>query len=69
MRPAACSLAGGTHNPMAPPFHFLSGLCAAGAPLGADLQMVLRRCGFYPAGGGEVEATIVPGRGGCSPST
>jgi RNA 3'-terminal phosphate cyclase (ATP) len=46
---------------MAPPFHFLE---RAFAPLvrrlGADLQLTLRRCGFYPAGGGEVEAVIVP---------
>lgn len=57
-------LSGGTHNPMAPPFHFLE---RAFAPLvrrlGADLQLTLRRCGFYPAGGGEVEATIVPAVG------
>ncbi|PLC05923.1 RNA 3'-terminal phosphate cyclase [Variovorax sp. RO1] len=54
-------LSGGTHNPMAPPFHFLE---RAFAPLvrrlGGDLQLELRRCGFYPAGGGEVDATIVP---------
>ncbi|MBD9662561.1 RNA 3'-terminal phosphate cyclase (ATP) [Variovorax paradoxus] len=59
--PSRLHLSGGTHNPMAPPFHFLE---RAFAPLvrrlGADLQLVLRRCGFYPAGGGEVEAAIVP---------
>lgn len=61
-------LSGGTHNPMAPPFHFLE---RAFAPLvrrlGADLQLTLRRCGFYPAGGGEVEATIVPAAGALQP--
>ncbi len=59
--PSRVQLRGGTHNPMAPPFHFLA---RAFAPLvrrlGADLQLVLGRCGFYPAGGGEVEAAIVP---------
>ncbi|MGL4575367.1 MAG: RNA 3'-terminal phosphate cyclase [Burkholderiaceae bacterium] len=54
-------LAGGTHNPMAPPFHFLQ---QAFAPLvrraGADLQLSLRRHGFYPAGGGEMTAVIYP---------
>ena len=54
-------LAGGTHNPMAPPYHFLE---RAYAPLvrrlGGDLRLSLKRHGFYPAGGGEVEATIHP---------
>jgi RNA 3'-terminal phosphate cyclase (ATP) len=54
-------LSGGTHNPMAPPFHFLE---RAFAPLvrraGADVQLTLRRHGFYPAGGGEMTAVITP---------
>ncbi|MGJ3701647.1 RNA 3'-terminal phosphate cyclase [Variovorax sp. AFSI2.2] len=66
--PSQLHLRGGTHNPMAPPFHFLE---RAFAPLvrrlGADLQLTLRRCGFYPAGGGEVEATIVPAADGLRP--
>jgi RNA 3'-terminal phosphate cyclase (ATP) len=66
--PSRVQLRGGTHNPMAPPFHFLE---RAFAPLvrrlGADLQLVLRRCGFYPAGGGEVDATIVPSADGLKP--
>jgi len=66
--PSHLHLSGGTHNPMAPPFHFLE---RAFAPLvrrlGADLQLVLRRCGFYPAGGGEVEAAIVPAADGLRP--
>ena len=66
--PSRVNLRGGTHNPMAPPFHFLE---RAFAPLvrrmGADLQLVLRRCGFYPAGGGEVDATIVPSADGLKP--
>jgi RNA 3'-terminal phosphate cyclase (ATP) len=61
-------LSGGTHNPMAPPFHFLE---RAFAPLvrrlGADLRLQLRRHGFYPAGGGEVEADIVPAAGALQP--
>lgn len=59
--PSRIALGGGTHNPMAPPFHFLE---RAFAPLvrrlGADLQLVLHRCGFYPAGGGSVDVVIVP---------
>ena len=52
-------LKGGTHNPMAPPFHFLE---RSYAPLlqrlGAPSQLKLLRHGFYPAGGGEFEAVI-----------
>ncbi|MDR6886752.1 RNA 3'-terminal phosphate cyclase (ATP) [Variovorax sp. 3319] len=66
--PSRVQLRGGTHNPMAPPFHFLE---RAFAPLvrrlGADFQLALRRCGFYPAGGGEVDATIVPSADGLKP--
>jgi len=54
-------LGGGTHNPMAPPFHFLE---RSYAPLmrklGANVELSLRRLGFYPAGGGEIEVTIWP---------
>jgi RNA 3'-terminal phosphate cyclase (ATP) len=54
-------LGGGTHNPMAPPFHFLE-RCFAPLlrKLGVGLDLELRRLGFYPAGGGEFAATITP---------
>lgn len=59
--PSKVELAGGTHNPMAPPFDFLE---RAFAPLvrrlGAGLELQLQRRGFYPAGGGELVAHIVP---------
>ncbi|MDB5850964.1 MAG: 3-terminal-phosphate cyclase [Rhodoferax sp.] len=59
--PSRLALGGGTHNPMAPPFHFLA---RSYAPLmrklGADVGLTLRRLGFYPAGGGEIEADIWP---------
>jgi RNA 3'-terminal phosphate cyclase (ATP) len=58
-------LGGGTHNPMAPPFHFLD---RSFAPLlrrlGVGLVLELRRLGFYPAGGGEFTATIAPAADG-----
>jgi RNA 3'-terminal phosphate cyclase (ATP) len=61
--PSTLMLGGGTHNPMAPPFHFLS---RSYAPLlkrlGANADLSLRRLGFYPAGGGEVEVTIWPAK-------
>ena len=61
--PSRLKLSGGTHNPMAPPFHFLD-RCYAPLlrRLGADSALSLRRLGFYPAGGGEIEATIHPAR-------
>ena len=54
---------GGTHNPWAPPFRFL--LKAFSGVLrdhGADLQLELIRPGFFPTGGGTIEARIGPGR-------
>lgn len=54
-------LSGGTHNPMAPSFHFVERAFAPlVARLGAQLDLTLRRFGFYPAGGGEVLARIAP---------
>ncbi|MDO9434159.1 RNA 3'-terminal phosphate cyclase [Hydrogenophaga sp.] len=59
--PSQLKLSGGTHNPMAPPFHFLE---RSYAPLmrklGAQVELTLHRLGFYPAGGGEISATIWP---------
>ena len=55
------ALVGGTHNPMAPPFHFLQ---RSFAPLvqrmGVGLDLTLKRLGFHPAGGGEFTAEIAP---------
>jgi RNA 3'-terminal phosphate cyclase (ATP) len=66
--PSRVSLSGGTHNPMAPPFHFLE---RSFAPLlrrlGVGLDLELRRLGFYPAGGGEVSAGVQPAAGGLQP--
>ena len=59
--PSRIQLAGGTHNPMAPPFHFLE---RSYAPLmrklGANVELSLQRLGFYPAGGGEIDVTVWP---------
>jgi RNA 3'-terminal phosphate cyclase (ATP) len=66
--PSRVSLSGGTHNPMAPPFHFLE---RSFAPLlrrlGVGLDLQLRRLGFYPAGGGEVSARVQPAAAGLQP--
>jgi RNA 3'-terminal phosphate cyclase (ATP) len=60
-QPSRVSLSGGTHNPMAPPFHFLE---RSFAPLlrrlGVGIDLRLRRHGFYPAGGGEMAVEIQP---------
>jgi RNA 3'-terminal phosphate cyclase (ATP) len=54
-------LSGGTHNPMAPPFHFLQRSFAPQlARMGVGLQLAIKRHGFYPAGGGEITAQIMP---------
>jgi RNA 3'-terminal phosphate cyclase (ATP) len=62
------SLNGGTHNPMAPPFHFLE---RSFAPLlrrlGVGIELELRRLGFYPAGGGEISAVVQPTAAGLKP--
>ena len=67
-QPSRVSLSGGTHNPMAPPFHFLH---RSFAPLlrrlGVGLDLELRRLGFYPAGGGEVSAVVQPTGSGLQP--
>jgi RNA 3'-terminal phosphate cyclase (ATP) len=66
--PSQLTLVGGTHNPMAPPFHFIE---RAFVPLlrrmGADVQLRLLRHGFFPAGGGEIEAALRPSAGGLRP--
>ncbi len=59
--PARVAVSGGTHNPYAPPMDFLQ---RAWLPLvtrmGASTRLELLRHGFYPAGGGEVAATVEP---------
>lgn len=59
--PTTVTIEGGTHNPLAPPFEFLDRVFL---PLirrmGARVEAVLERPGFYPAGGGRFVATIQP---------
>ncbi len=54
-------LTGGTFNPMAPPFSFLEttwrGYLAA---FGMPLELSMPAAGFYPRGGGKIEAVIAP---------
>lgn len=54
---------GGTHVAWSPPFHYLEEIYASVlADLDYEVELMLHRWGFYPAGGGYVEATV-QGRG------
>ena len=61
--PTAITIEGGTHNPLAPPYEFLS---EAFAPvlrrMGGALALTLSRYGFAPAGGGSLEARVEPAK-------
>ena len=60
-RPSRLVLSGGTHNPAAPPHGFLDrAFLPILARMGARVRLDLVRWGFYPAGGGEMIATIEP---------
>lgn len=60
-KPSTLRLAGGTHNPMAPPVQFLQrAWCPRVAEMGARIDIQLERFGFYPAGGGVVLARVEP---------
>jgi RNA 3'-terminal phosphate cyclase (ATP) len=58
---SSVAITGGTHNPHAPPVEFLE---HAFLPLigrmGPRISLELKRPGFYPAGGGEIDVTIEP---------
>ena len=59
--PSSLLIEGGTHNPLAPPFEFVT---KTYLPLvermGPRVQAKLDRHGFYPAGGGKIRVTIQP---------
>src|SRR5690606_19700333 len=59
--PSTLRLRGGTHNPLAPPFEFLT-RCYFPllARMGPRVEATLDRPGFYPAGGGKVRYRIEP---------
>lgn len=60
-RSSTVCISGGTHNAMAPPAEFLQRAYGrALAQMGVTLDLQLKRCGFYPAGGGEIVARIEP---------
>jgi RNA 3'-terminal phosphate cyclase (ATP) len=60
--PVSLVLTGGTFNPMAPPFSFLETTWRRFmAAFGMPLELTMPAAGFYPRGGGKVEARIAPG--------
>ncbi|MCC6077144.1 RNA 3'-terminal phosphate cyclase [Pseudomonas sp. GCM10022188] len=59
--PATVTVSGGTHNQAAPPADFLiRSWQPLLARMGVRQRLELRRHGFYPAGGGELLATVEP---------
>jgi RNA 3'-terminal phosphate cyclase (ATP) len=59
--PSVVVLEGGTHNPQAPPFDFLDrSFLPLVRRMGARIEAVLERPGFYPAGGGRMRVRIGP---------
>ena len=54
-------LEGGTHNPVAPPYDFLEkAFLAVINRMGPEVEAVLQKPGFYPAGGGRFRVSIQP---------
>jgi RNA 3'-terminal phosphate cyclase (ATP) len=59
--PSRIEIEGGTHNPSAPPFHFLRGsFIPLIEMMGPKVKVELLRYGFYPAGGGQFVVEITP---------
>ena len=55
------TLVGGTHVPISPPFHFLRDVfLPVVREMGGKIDLSIKVYGFYPRGGGEIEAKIGP---------
>lgn len=62
--PSRLHLVGGTHVLASPCFHFLQTTWASYlVRMGLEVSVVLHRTGFYPRGGGRVEAVVKPSLG------
>lgn len=62
--PSRLTLIGGTHVPWSPPVHYLAEVfLPALRQLGVEAEVALTRWGWYPKGGGEIEARIAPASG------
>lgn len=61
IRRSKIGIIGGTHVPWSPPFQYLDHIfLPAVKRIGLDIRLTLERWGFYPKGGGKVEAEILP---------
>ncbi|MBN1918423.1 MAG: RNA 3'-phosphate cyclase [Verrucomicrobia bacterium] len=61
--PSELVIRGGTHVAWSPSFHYLRDQwCPALALAGLDVQVEIRKAGYYPKGGGELVARIFPRR-------
>ncbi len=59
--PSVIILEGGTHNPSAPPFDFLEqAFLPLVSRMGPQIETVLEKPGFFPAGGGRFRVRITP---------
>ncbi|MCD9085370.1 RNA 3'-terminal phosphate cyclase [Stenotrophomonas sp. SY1] len=59
--PSRLRLEGGTHNPLAPSADFISACyLPALARMGVQVNLQLHQYGFHPAGGGVLEAAVLP---------
>lgn len=66
-KPSTVTVTGGTHNPWAPPFDFLSEtFLPAIATAGFKARCKLIKHGFFPAGGGRITLDIQPWQQGVS---
>jgi RNA 3'-terminal phosphate cyclase (ATP) len=60
-KPVRLALTGGTFNPKAPAFPYLEATwCAYLKTFGMPLTLQMTTAGFYPRGGGRIEASIEP---------
>ena len=60
-KPSCIRVQGGTHNPAAPPASFLQhSFLPLLQRMGPQCTLELKRWGFYPAGGGELQLDITP---------
>jgi len=58
------TISGGTHVPFSPSFHFLERQWAVLLRrIGIEVELTLHRAGFYPEGGGEIRAKVLPAAG------
>jgi RNA 3'-terminal phosphate cyclase (ATP) len=61
--PSQVSIEGGTHVDMAPSYEFLKwSFFPAIEKMGVETEISLAKHGFYPGGGGKLQASVLPGK-------